>query len=608
MMKKSLIYLLFGLLAAGSGLSGCSTAPDAARAPAAAVETTESERDPEVLRLLYSRIPTTLNPHLANGYQDFEIARIVYEPLASYNADGALMPILAAEIPTRENGGVAADGRSVTWQLRQNVQWSDGRPFTAKDVAFTYQFVTQPQTAAATAKHYEGIETVEAVDDHTVKITFKQPTPAWQHPFTGQNGMILPRHIFENALGDKARQSPANLQPVGTGPYRFLSSAQGKWLFAPNDRYRDGAPYFRMVEVQGGVAPYAAARSVLKTGEADFAHNLQLEVSDLTALEAAGTGELVTAFGSQVERIMLNPTDPNRATESGEKSSLDYPHPFLSDVRVRQAIDYAINRSAIAAQLYGNFGKPTSQLLVAPQEYVSTKIDYEYSPEKARALLDEAGWKDTDGNGIRDQADTEMTVTFQTAVNPVRQQTQAMIKADLAAVGIDVNIQRVRVDDFFSANPAQTNSINHFYADLQEYATGSDIPDPTIYMSWWTCDEIATQANRWQKPNNARYCNQAYDALWQAASRELDPAQRVALFKTMDELLAQDVAVLPIVHRALVNGIHQRIVGYAATPWDVSTWNIAKWKVVEPAEALPEAVETQADDATEPDTTRPQVP
>jgi peptide/nickel transport system substrate-binding protein len=578
-MRKSLIFLLSGALLVG--LSGCSqqiSEPITENDSPVTAEPPPVDRDWEVLRLLYSRIPTTLNPHLANGFQDFEAARIVYEPLASYNADGALVPILAAEIPTRENQGVSEDGLTVTWKLRDGVTWSDGKPLTAADVVFTYEFASNPQVAAATADYYQGIQTVEAVDERTVKITFKAPTPSWQFPFTGQNGMILPKHIFADYNGLNARQAPANLQPVGTGAYRFITEAEGRWLFAPNERYRKALPPFRLVELQGGIAPYVAARDVLRTGQADFAHNLQLAADELQILSSGGAGTLITLFGSQVERIMLNPTDPNVATETGEKSSTDHPHPFLSELKVRQAIAYAIDRDAIATELYGDLGKPTGQLLVAPQPYVSDQIDYDYNPEKARTLLAESGWQDTNGNGIRDKDGVEMILKFQTSVNTVRQATQEQVKESLAAIGIEVVIERVRVDDFFAADPGQTNSINHFYADLQEYATGSDTPDPTIYMSWWTCDEIATQANNWQKPNNARYCNETYDALWQAASRELDPAQRTVLFKRMDELLAQDVAVLPIVHRTLVNGISNRLTGYEQTPWDASTWDIGEWR------------------------------
>jgi len=171
-----------------------------------------------------------------------------------------------------------------------------------------------------------------------------------------------------------------------------------------------------------------------------------------------------------------------------------------------------------------------------------------------------------------------MEVVFQTSVNPVRQKTQTLVKESLEELGIDVDIKRIRVDDFFSGDPEQTNSINHFYADIQAYTTGNDHPDPTTYLSWWTCDHIATQANQWQEPNNARYCNPEYDALLAAAKQELNPEKRAALFQEMDALLSADVAVIPIVHRAVTNGVGKDLTGLDPTPWDTSTWNIADWQ------------------------------
>ena len=561
---------------AGCGLLSGSQNPNASTP--ATEEAAKSEKDPAVLRLLYSRRPVTLNPHLATGYQDFEVARIVYEPLASYNQDGELVPFLATEIPTLEDGGVAEDGRSVTWKLRQDVQWSDGEPFTADDVVFTYEFISNPEVAAATAQNYEMIETVEAVDDHTVKITFKQVNPAWSTPFTGQSGLILPRHIFAEFNGRTARSAPANVQPIGVGPYQVAQFTSGKVVFELNKRYWDEVPAFKQVEIWSGIAPYAAARAVLKTGEADFAHNLQVEAAALKELETAGQGKVLTTFGSYVERIMLNPTDPNKATEEGERSSLEFPHPFLSDLTVRQAINLAIDRDAIAEQLYGFTGRPIAQLLVAPTIFASQNITYEYNLDKAAALLEESNWRDTNNNGIRDKDGIEMQVVFQTSVNPVRQRTQEMVRDSLGAIGVAVEIKRVRGDDFFSSDPKQSQSINHFYADLQAYNIGNDSPDPSTYMRWWTCGEIATQENNWQEPNNARYCNSAYDQLWKAASQELDSQKRAQLFQQMDEKLSQDVAVIPIVHRAISNGVTHSLQGLSPTPWDTSTWDIKNWR------------------------------
>ncbi len=594
---------LAGLLA----LSGCqsrptdTTAAEDTREPFTLNKTREQAnledvRSEYVLKLLYSRIPTTLNPHLASGFQDFEAARIVYEPLATYEPNGDVLPVLAALVPTPENGGISADGRTVTWRLKPDVRWSDGQPFTAADVVFTYEFVSDPKVAAVTAKYYEAIKTVEAVDPLTVKITFKEPNPSWALPFTGQNGMILPKHVFEGTRGIGARSAPANLQPVGTGPFRFIAIIDGLWTFAANEQFRDGLPPFKLVELEGGVTPYVAAKRVLRDGDADFAHDVQLSIEDRLSLVGGGAGRVFATFGAYVERLMLNPTDPNKETEDGERSSVENPHPFLSEVEVRRAIDYAIDRDAIANEVYGNAGQRTNQLLPFPEQYANSSIFYRYSPARANELLDKAGWVDTNDNGIRDKDGEEMRVVFQTPINPVRQQTQLMIQENLKAVGIDVDIRRVLAEDFFSADPSQTRSLNHFYADMQEYNTGSDTPDPAIYMSWWLCDEIASKKNQWQKPNNGRYCNPEYDKVWEEASKELDSDKRAQLFQRLNTILMQDYVVIPLVRRAVTNGVSDRIAGLDPTPWDTSTWDIGTWAPVNAPIEEPAAIEASEEE------------
>ncbi len=588
-MVNSALRLAFIAAATGLALTsavGCSNSQNSANPPGEVVEDGVEKaiaRDPNTLRLLYGRSVVTLNPHIATGYQDFEAARMVYEPLASYDAAGEMVLFLAADIPTLENGGLSEDGTSVTWTLRQDVTWSDGEPFTADDVVFTYEFISNPEVAAATAQYYENVDTVEAVDDHTVRITFKAPTPAWSVPFSGQTGGILPQHIFAEFNDLNAREAVANLQPIGTGPYIAIGFEPGTVIFEPNPTYWNGKPTFERVELQGGIAPYAAARDVLKTGSADFAHNLQVEAEALEALTTADQGQVITLFGSKVERIMLNFAHPFARTEDGERSSPTIPHPYFSDLRVRQAINLAIDRQTIVENLYGNMGKPTTQLLVAPNRYQADEIPLEYDPETAKALLDEAGWIDTDGDGIRDQDGVPMEILFQASVNPVRQETQALVADSLEELGIDVEIVRVRVDDFFSADPEETDSLNHFYADLQVYSTGNESPDPSTYMSWWTCEKMASQANKWQEPNNARYCNLEYDRLWAEAKQELDPEKRTEFYQQMNRLLAEDIAVIPVVHRAMANAVSNTLVNAEFTPWDASTWSIHAWQREAPA-------------------------
>lgn len=534
----------------------------------------------DTLRLLYWQAPTILNPHLARGTKDFEASRIVYEPLASYDKNGKLILFLAAEIPTQENGGIAKDGKSVTWKLKQGVKWSDGQPFTAADVVFTYQFLSNSAVGATTLADYEAVSSVEAIDDHTVKINFQKPNPAWSLPFVGLNGMIIPRHIFEKFNGSNAREAPGNLAPAGTGAYKVVEFRPGDTIiYEANTSFREAnKPFFKRVELKGGGDATSAARAVLQTGDVDYAWNLQVEAPVLKQLEAAGKGRLDISFGSFLERIVINYTDPNKQTKDGERSSLEFPHPFFQDIKVRQAFNYAIDRDTINQQLYGSSGRPTANILVAPDIYNSPNTQYEFNIKKATDLLDAAGWKDTNGNGIRDKNGVEMKVLFQTSVNPVRQKTQEIIKQALTSIGVGVELKSIDGSIYFSGDPSNPDTIGRFQADLQMFSTGNSNPEPGAYMKGFTCDDIPQKKNNWSKSNYSRYCNPEYDKLWQQSNTELNPEKRQQLFIQMNDLLFKDTAVIPLISRADVNGVSNRLVGVNSTPWDTDTWNIKDWQ------------------------------
>jgi peptide/nickel transport system substrate-binding protein len=531
------------------------------------------------LKLLYWQAPTILNPHLSTGFKDAEAARITLEPLASFDNQGKLIPFLAASIPTKNNG-VAADGKSVTWKLKQNVKWSDGKPFTAKDVVFTYKFLSNPKVGATSAGTYEVVKSVEAIDDYTVKVNFKEVNPAWSLVFVGGEGMILPQHIYAPFNGENARSAPGNLKPIGTGAYRVVDFRPGDTVtYEPNPEFRQaGQLGFEKIELKGGGDATSAARAVLQTGDADFAYNLQVEAPVLDELAAAGQGKVVSNYGALMERIVINHSDPNKVAPSGERSSVDFPHPFLSDRSVRQALELAIDRDTIAQKLYGVTGKATANFLVAPPEYASTNTSYKYDLEQAKQLLDQAGWKDTNGNGTRDKNGTEMEMVFQTSVNPLRQKTQAVVKQGLQSIGVGVELKSIDPGVYFSSDPSNNDTVEHFYADLQMYFTGNTSPDPTAYMNFMTCSQIPQQANNWSGDNNSRYCNPEYDKQWQSASQELDPKKRQQLFIAMNDLLIKDVAVIPLVHRADVMAFGNSLTGYQPTAWDMQTWDIMNWK------------------------------
>lgn len=544
----------------------------------------------DVLRLLLWQAPTTLNPHLASGIKDQTASRVSYEPLASFDQAGTLVPFLAAEIPSLDNGGVAADGKSVTWKLKPDVTWSDGVPFTAKDVLFTYQFITNPDVGSSSATSYKTVKSVEAIDDHTVKVSFKDVTPAWALPFVGVQGLIIPEHIFSQFNNAQASSAPANLAPVGTGPYMATEFRTEdvlvigedvvntvKIIYSPNPHYREPEKLrFKQVTLQGGGDATVAANAVLRDGVVDYAWNLQVDDKTLSELEAKGVGKVALSWGSYTERVMFNFTDPNQEADEGERSSTKFAHPFLSDKAVRLALASAVDRQKIAG-LYGRTGRVTSDILVAPSVFDSPNTSYTFDLKKAAAILDGSGWVDSDGDGARDKKGVQLHVLFQTSVNPVRQQTQDIIKHDLESIGVMVENKMIDSSIFLGSANDNTNTRRHFYADLEEFAYGNKSPDPGAYMRGWTCAEAAQLANAWSGLNWSRYCNPAFDALYEASSTEMDSDKRRQLFVQMNDLLIADAAVVPMVHWADVSGLGKDVEGFSPTPWDSETWNIADW-------------------------------
>src|SRR6266571_2824081 len=236
--RRQFIHTLLGL-----GLSGPVIADMLATyAPSTAQDTRDVQQTftptrrggGGTLRLLYWQAPTILNPHLATGTKDQEASRIVYEPLWSVNPDGERIPILAAEIPSLENGGRAPDGTWTIWRLKQGVVWHDGTPFTADDVIFTWEYISDPATAATSRGAFEHIRRIDKLDDHTIKVVFTEPTPRW----ASITGMILPKHLFTEYKGSNARNAPYNLKPVGTGPYKLVAFKPGDMaLFEINPHY-----------------------------------------------------------------------------------------------------------------------------------------------------------------------------------------------------------------------------------------------------------------------------------------------------------------------------------------------------------------------------------
>ncbi|TWI60585.1 peptide ABC transporter substrate-binding protein [Bradyrhizobium huanghuaihaiense] len=528
------------------------------------------------LKMLLWQAPTLLNPHFALGTKDQIASRIFFEPLAGWDKDGNLIPCLAAEVPTKANGGLAADGMSVIWKLKQGVRWHDGKPFTADDVVFTWQYAADLATAAYTTGSYKDIK-VEKIDDHAVKVIFRAPTPFWADPFVGgQVGQILPKHHFGDYIGAKSREAPGNLKPVGTGPYKFVEFKPGDLIRAERnpDYHIKNQPYFDTIEVKGGGDAVSAARAVLQTGEYDFAWNMQVEEEVLKRMEAGGKGKLDITPSGNVEFIILNTTDPWTEVD-GERSSVKTKHPTLSDPAVRRAINLLIDRDSVQKFIYGRGAIATASFVNAPTQFKSPKLKYEFDIDKANKILDEAGWT-RGADGIREKDGKKLKYVFQTSTNAPRQKTQAIIKQACQKAGIEIEVKAVTASVFFSSDVGNPDTYSKFYADMEMYNTTQPQPDPERLLNQCVSWEIATKDNKWLGRNNSRYSDPEADKAYKAAQNELDPVKRAALLMKVDEIFCEAHVFLPLLSRHIVNaGVNSLMADISG--WDTITWNLASW-------------------------------
>lgn len=530
------------------------------------------------LRLIQWQAPTLLATHSAQGGKDNLAAALIMEPLTNYLADGTLVPNLITRIPTVENGLLAEDATSVTYELLPDVVWSDGEPFTAEDVKFTWEWVNNRENGATTFETYATIQNV-VVDDHTVTLEFGGPQPAWYVPFAGTWwGSVYPKHILEN--GD---YQEFVMKPIGTGPYVVESfSPNDQVVYAMNDTYRDPAkPYFERVLLKGGGDANSAARSVLQSGEYDVAWNLQVEPEVLESMEAEGLGTVAVYPGASLEHISLQLADPHTDVD-GEQSSLSRPNPILSDPEVRRALASAINRDLIATEFYGEGEPAATSVLVGLPNMESPRAPFTFNTEESAGILESAGWV-LDGD-VRKKDGVELSLTYNTTVNSVRQKTQAVVKANLEEIGVKVELRQTDAGIYFDSSAGNTQSYIHFYDDLGMSTANIDSPFPLAYMNRWYAgpdnENVPQKANDWGGQNLSRYVNPEYDAIFERAAIEVDPETSADLFIALNDFVIDDNVVIPLVQRASEKlAVSNRMVvdNIAAGPFETIYWNIQNW-------------------------------
>ena len=538
------------------------------------------------VNIIYWQAPSILNPYLSGGTKDVESSSIVLEPLAGYDQDGKLFARLAAEIPTVANGGIAKDLKSITWHLKKGLKWSDGSPVTAADVVFTGKYCMDPQGGCAQLSHFEGVKSIEEVDPLTVKITFKEPQPVPYGPFVSSESPILQKKQFENCMGAKAPTcTEANFNPIGTGPFKVTQFKPNDVIqFAANPNYRVAdEPHFAKVNFKGGGSAMASARAVLQTGEYDYGWNLQLAPKVLEDMVKDGKGKLMVGFGTLVERLQLNLTDPSSSLPANERSTAKVPNPILTDKRVREALSMAIDRNVLTKIGYGPMGKPTCNWVPAPANFADAGNTscLKQNIAGAKKLLDEAGWK-MGSDGYRHKDGKKLMLTYQTSTNAVRQQFQAIIKQWWKEIGVDTELKNINASVFFGGDPGSPDTFQKFYSDVEMYANNFNGADPGAYVAQYTCNKAPRPASQWQGENIPRFCSKEYDSLVAELGKTANYEKRGEIVKKLNAILTvgqpdSSYAMLPLVWRGRVSAASNTLGGDVMNTWDSEMWNIQSW-------------------------------
>ncbi len=543
--------------------------------------TAQAERGTDgQVNIIFWQAPSILNPYLTGGLKDVEAASLVLEPLAVYDETGAMIPWLAEALPSVENGTVDEDYSSITWRLREGLLWSDGTPLTSDDVKFTWEYCTADGGGCASFEAFDGISAIETPDARTAVVRFAAPKPFPYTAFVGSTTPVLQRAQFGDCMGPKAPEcTDANFAPIGTGPFVVSEFRPNDVIqFTANPNYRDPAkPAFASVLLKGGGEVDAAGRAVLETGEFDYAWNLQLSPVVLNNMQAAGKGQVVSAFSSLIERLVINLSDPS-ADLGDRRATTDHPHPILTDKAVRQALSMAIDRELLVEIGYGEAGRATCNILPSTGLYASAANDACKMQDVAgaQALLDQAGWT-LGSDGVRSKDGMRLSLLFHSSTNAVRQDFQALIKQWWRDIGVETELRNISPSVFFGSDPGNPDTFQKFYADVQMYANKYDGTDPEAYLSSWQCNQVPRPENQWQGNNMPRFCSEAYDALVDQMRQTGGTKARADLARQMNDMLMQDFVILPLVDRGRVSGRANTLGGVVLNAWDSELWNIADW-------------------------------
>jgi peptide/nickel transport system substrate-binding protein len=555
------IIILMMVLSACGGGTPKPTEPPATTAPTqppAATEVPQAQK--KVATLIYTQEFDSLAPLYTSMWFAWTTWQMNNHWAWEFDEKNEPFPRLVTEIPSVENGGISADGRVITMKLRDDITWSDNTPVTADDFIFTWEMAVSPSNTVATTYPYDAVESVTAPDPQTVVVTFTDPFAPWLA--TLWHG-ILPAHILRpvyEADGTIDNADWLRNPTVGCGPFTFAEWESGSFArFVRNENYW-GTPA-KLDEIFIRFVPDDASQvAALKAGDADM--GTFISYADVPALRDAGLTIMIEPNGySEWMFLMVNE----------EKS------PILWDVNVRKAIAMSIDREGIARDLLLGLPKVPASFWDALPYYNNPPLtNYPYDPEQAKALLDAAGWVDVNGDGVREKDGMDLEITHATTIREIRQDTQAVMQQQLAAVGIKLNVFPVD-DTLYFASYADNGPAARGEYDIQEWSDGPLFPDPDLY--YWLCDQIPTDEN----PTGENWfyiCDEELDSLIKLQSTQVDAAERQKTISKINQLFYDKVYIIGLWQDPDVYAVGPRLLNVKFSGvtmfFNIAEWDLAK--------------------------------
>ena len=486
-----------------------------------------------------------LIPSLTSDLPSHEVGGLIYDGLVKTDKDLNLAPAMA------ESWTYSRDCLELTFKLRRNVKWHDERPFTADDVVFTYQTMINPKTPAPFKEGFLLVEDVVAPDPYTVRVRYAKP---YARAVETWDTEMLPKHLLQSfAAAGTLRESPQNSWPVGTGPYRFQEWKPGeKVVLVANPDYYEGRPYLSRI-VYRVIPSQATIFLELKAKGVDY-------VSTLTGLQYARQTEY-PAFRKAYHKYRYPASD---YTFLG----FNLTDPRFADRRVREAFAYAINKQELIDGVrLGLAREATGPIRPGTWAYTKDVKRFEFDPEKAKALLAEASWKDRDGDGIVEDPDGKpFTLTIRTNQgNDERKKIAEIIQQRLKDIGVQAEIQLIEWAAFIK----EFVKPRRFEIVVLGLGTGTD---PDQFVVWHSSQRGPDQMNR------SGYANPEVDQLLEVGRMSCVQKDRVRYYHRIQQILAEDLPVIFLYYRDALPVVSSRIRGVSPAPAGI-LYNFDEWYV-----------------------------